>query len=159
MQELTGNIWSHLGKGILAITTNGYVTWDGRAMLGQGVARQAGERFPNLAFKLGQAIRERGNHVFELGDGLVSFPVEDSPWSLPDLRLIRRSAEELRALADERGWLLVIVPRPGCGGGGLDWVEVAPLLRRYFDERFAVIASGPVTRLSQEQNHDQNPPI
>jgi hypothetical protein len=159
MQELTGDLWTYLGKGMIAITTNGYVTWDGRAMLGQGVARQAGERFPNLALRLGQVIREGGNHVLELGDGLVSFPVEDSPWSLPDLRLIRRSAEELRALADERGWSLVIVPRPGCGGGGLDWGEVAPVLRGHFDERFVVITSGPVPRTPRELDHDQNPTV
>ncbi len=139
MLELHGDIWDYLGKGIIAITTNGYVNKDGRAMLGQGVARQAAERFPQLLRELGEAIRTGGNHVFELAHGLVSFPVEDSPWSLPDQRLIRRSACELRELADCRGWSLIVVPRPGCGGGGLDWREVAPILKDLFDDRFHVI--------------------
>ena len=141
MQELAGNLWDYLGKGIIAITTNGHVTWDGRAVLGQGAARQAGERFPALARELGEAIRTGGNHVHELGGGLVSFPVEDSPWSLPDLRLIRRSARELHDLAEKRGWPLVVVPRPGCGGGGLDWKDVAPILAECFDARFHLITS------------------
>ena len=139
MQELTGEIWDYHGKGIIAITTNGYVSKDGRAMPGQGVARQAADRFPQLLRELGAAIRTGGNHVFQLAHGLVSFPVEDSPWSLPDQRLIRRSACELRELADCRGWPLVVVPRPGCGGGGLDWREVAPILKDVFDDRFHVI--------------------
>lgn len=139
MQEVTGDIWDYHGKGIIAITTNGYVGNDGRAMSGQGVARQAAERFPLLLRELGAAIRTGGNHVFELAHGLVSFPVEDSPWSLPDQRLIRRSACELRELADLKGWPLIVVPRPGCGGGGLDWREVAPILQDVFDDRFQVI--------------------
>lgn len=142
MQEVTGDLWAYLGKGIVAITTNGAVTRDGRAIFGQGVARQAGERFPHLASELGAAIRRGGNHVHPLSNGLVSFPVEDSPWSLPDPALIRRSAKELRELAGRMGWPLVVVPRPGCGGGGLTWREVAPLLVEVFDERFYVITAG-----------------
>lgn len=141
MHELTGDLWDYLGRGIIAITTNGYVTRDGRAVLGLGVARQAGELFTDLDVRLGLVIRDGGNHVHELGDGLVSFPVEDSPWSLPDLRLIRRSARELRELVDRRGWPQVVVPRPGCGGGGLDWSDVAPILAETFDSRFHVITS------------------
>ena len=146
MLEVNGNIWSYLGKGIVAITTNGYVTREGRAVLGQGVARQAGELFPGLPQRLGQALRDGGNRVHDLGDGLVSFPVEDSPWSLPDLRLIRQSARQLRELADHNDWPLVIVPRPGCGGGGLNWRDVAPLLVEFLDERFHIITAEPGRR-------------
>lgn len=167
MVEVIGDIWDYHGKGILAITTNGYVSKDGRAMPGQGVARQAAERFPQLLRELGEAIRTGGNHVFELAHGLVSFPVEDSPWSLPDQRLIRRSAGELRELADLKGWPLIVVPRPGCGGGGLEWREVATILKDLFDDRFHVIhaaspgSSGRRTPKgsSRNSNHDQNPPL
>lgn len=146
MREVNGDIWNYLGKGIVAITTNGYVTREGRAVLGQGVASQAGDLIPDLDRRLGRAIRDGGNRVHDLGDGLVSFPVEDSPWSLPDLRLIRQSARQLRELADHNGWPLVVVPRPGCGGGGLSWSDVAPLLVEVFDARFHVITAGPGRR-------------
>ncbi len=139
MQEVAGDLWEYLGKGIVAITTNGYVTRDGRAILGYGVARQAGVLFPDLDKRLGRRLIDGGNQVHDLGNGLVSFPVEESPWSLPDLRLIRKSARELRTMADHHGWTMVIVPRPGCGGGGLNWSDVAPLLLEFFDERFHVI--------------------
>jgi hypothetical protein len=140
MRELTGDLWEFLGKAIICITTNGLVTEKGEAVLGRGCARQAQEHFPGLRLRLGEKISAGGNHVHQLGDGLVSFPVEESPWSAPYLRLIRRSAQELRAMADQEGWGQIVVPRPGCGGGGLVWKEVQPLLADLFDDRFSVIS-------------------
>jgi len=124
---------------VICISTNGHCTKKGDAVLGRGCARQALEHFPDLPLRLGALLSERGNHVHVIGNGLVSFPVEESPWANPDLRLIRRSAEELRGIADREGWAEIIVPRPGCGGGGLSWREVRPLLEDLFDERFSVI--------------------
>ncbi len=141
MTEIRGNIWDWLGKAVIAVTTNGHVTRDGKAVLGRGCARQAGERFPGLARRLAALLAEKGNHVHCLGEGIVSFPVEESPWCTPDLRLIARSARELRDLADGMGWRMIVVPRPGCGGGGLDWTEVRPAVAEFFDERFFVITT------------------
>ncbi len=140
MFETVGDIWEYTGAGVIAITTNGSVTPDGRAIFGRGVARQAASRHPRLAEKMGRLLVEQGNHVFDLGSGIVTFPVEETPWSLPDLGIITRSAQELRTLADGSGWNRIVVPRPGCGGGGLAWHMVQPLLEPWFDERFIVIS-------------------
>jgi hypothetical protein len=140
MLEAVGDIWEYSGRGVIVISASGSLTRDGRAVLGRGVARQAALRFPGIAEKLGRLLAQRGNHVFDLGDGIVSFPVEESAWSLPDLRIIARSAQELRALADASAWKKIIVPRPGCGGGGLAWEDVRPLLEPLFDERFLVVS-------------------
>ena len=140
MFETIGDIWEHAADGVIAITTNGSLTRDGRAIFGRGVARQAALRYPALADELGRRLAEHGNHVFDLCNRIVSFPVEETPWSLPDLRIIARSAEELRELADRSGWQRIVVPRPGCGGGGLSWQEVKPLLDACFDGRFLVIS-------------------
>lgn len=140
MFETVGDIWGYADQSaIIVITTNGSLTRDGRAVLGRGVARQAAMFFPGLAEKLGSKIKEQGNHVFDLGSGVVSFPVEETAWSQPDLRIIANSSRELRLLADHSGWQLVIVPRPGCGGGGLAWKDVKPCLELWFDERFTII--------------------
>ncbi len=140
MPEITGDIWDYAGTSVIAITTNGSLTRGGRAIFGRGVARQAALRYPALADELGKRLAEQGNHVFDLGNRIVSFPVEETPWSLPDLRLIARSAGELRELADRSGWQRIVVPRPGCGGGGLSWQDVKPLLDACFDGRFLVIS-------------------
>lgn len=139
MLEIVGDIWDYADQSVIVITTNGSLTRDGRAVIGRGVAKQAISRFPDLAAKLGKCVVENGNHVFDLGEGIVSFPVEETAWSLPDKRIITRSACELRVMADMRKWQKIIVPRPGCGGGGLAWQEVKPLLEPWFDERFVLI--------------------
>lgn len=141
MLETVGDIWAYAGTAVIAITTSGSLTGDGRAVMGRGVARQALERFPGIAEVLGALLVIDGNHVIYLGNGIVTFPVEETAWSQPDLRIIARSAAELRLLADRSGWERIIVPRPGCGGGGLLWKDVRPLLEPCFDGRFIVIST------------------
>lgn len=141
MQEIIGNIWDFRdGSTVIAVTTNGAVSRRGRGVMGRGVAAQAAALDPDLPVRLGAALLAGGNHVHLLVPDLVSFPVEHSPFEHPDPRLIARSAAELRALADQHNWQRIVVPRPGCGGGGLRWDEVRPLLSKYFDDRFLMIS-------------------
>lgn len=143
MGEVTGDLWlQHAEGGVVAITTSGLLNKSGAAVMPRGCALQAKQRFPRLPQTLGDLIRMHGNHVFDLGQRLVSFPVEDDPYRVADLRLIERSCRELVELADYKGWRQVCVPRPGCGGGGLEWAEVRPVLMQYFDARFLVISTG-----------------
>lgn len=141
MHEQQIDIWIFWGTAVIAITTNGSVTRDGHSIPGRGVARVAAERFPDLRHRLGRLLKAGGNHVYEILPGLVSFPVEDTPFSQPNKQLIRQSVEELRCLADQRDWKRIVVPRPGCGGGGLTWEEVRPLLEDLFDDRFIVVSA------------------
>lgn len=140
MREIVGNIWDFRETAIVAITTNGQVSKSGKAVMGRGVAAQAAHMFPEIPALLARCIGEKGNHVHYLGDNIVSFPVEHSPYQVPDLHLIERSARELVALANVHGWLSLVVPRPGCGGGGLSWKDVRPILEECFDGRFMVIS-------------------
>lgn len=140
MRELQGDLWEEHARGaIVAITTGGQVTRAGCCAMPRGCARQARERFAGLDWTLGQLILTHGNHVFDLGRRVVSFPVENSPLEVPSLELIEQSCRELVELAGYKGWGEVVVPRPGCGGGGLEWPSVRPLLRTCFDDRFLVI--------------------
>lgn len=52
--------------------------------------------------------------------------------------LIKRSAELLVQLAEDFEWKSVIIPKPGCGAGGLNWRDVKPLLQG-LDDRFYII--------------------
>lgn len=141
MQEITGDLWrEHANGAVVVITTNGMVNRVGRAVMPHGCARQARERFPQLLQTLGSLLRQHGNHVFDLGHQLVSFPVEEDPYQAPEMRLIDQSCRELVELANYKGWQKVVVPRPGCGGGGLQWHEVRVILKRHLDSRFHVIS-------------------
>lgn len=140
MHEIIGDLWEeHAAGAVVAITTSAKVSKAGNAVLLRGCARQARDRFPGLASKLGVLIRHSGSHVFNLDHRIVNFPVEEDPYRIPELGLIEQSCKELVALTDDQGWDKVVVPRPGCGCGGLKWSEVKPVLIRYFDERFYII--------------------
>jgi hypothetical protein len=42
-------------------------------------------------------------------------------------------------MADKFRWQHIVMPRPGCGNGGLDWADVEPVLSKLLDDRFTVI--------------------
>lgn len=141
MLERCDDLWQlHQQGAVVAITTGGAVSRKGRCAMTRGCAFDAARRFPELPEILGVLVRAGGNHVYDLGNRLVSFPVEETPWERPDPVLIERSCQELVALADTHDWEQVIVPRPGCGTGGLNWRDVRPILQRYFDDRFLVVS-------------------
>lgn len=143
MREVTGDLWDwHAQGAVIAITTGAAVDKRGRSLMLRGCARQAQDRNPRLREILGSLIVQHGSHVFDLGNRIVSFPVETTPFENPGLGRIEQSCRELVELADYKGWQQIVVPRPGCGGGGLDWSEVRPVLERYFDRRFLVITPG-----------------
>lgn len=145
MQEVTGNLWDYPADARV-ITTNGYVKSNGECVMGRGCAKEATERFLGIAKRLGGFIKQHGNHVFMLKVGppaLVNFPVKHK-WDQPaDISLIERSAHELVAWADamrDHGVNKVVLPRPGCGNGRLNWErDVKPVLEKILDDRFKVI--------------------
>lgn len=143
MREASGDLFAWHDRGIpIAVTTSGLVSRAGRAQLGRGCARQCGERFPWFAERLGRLIGEQGLHTFHVGQGVIAFPVEHSPFDNPELDLIARSAAELVALTEREAWSQVALPRPGCGTGGLAWTDVSALLSPLLDDRFVIVTRG-----------------
>lgn len=53
--------------------------------------------------------------------------------------LIRASAVRLLKMANEKKWRLVLLPRVGCGNGGLEWSRVRSVLDDVLDDRFMVV--------------------
>jgi hypothetical protein len=137
----------------VVITTNGTITGRGLGVMGRGCALEAANRYNaqhttpgrrpvTLQRRLGHYLTAYGNHVGVLVPPppwtLVVFPVKHEWMELADLALIQQSAYELIALADRLEWRRVVLPRPGCGNGGLTWDQVQPLLWD-LDDRFVVV--------------------
>ena len=140
MIEVTGNLWTYPAD-VRVITTNGTVKANGECVMGRGCALEAKRQQQGIALALGRLIQQRGNHVHLLNNGkveLYSFPVKHHWMQKADLALIARSAEELLCEV-ETGPLVVVLPRPGCGNGGLKWSDVKPAIAPILDDRFHVI--------------------
>jgi hypothetical protein len=60
--------------------------------------------------------------------------------SMGDEGIIMASCFEIKRLADDRSWNKVVVPRPGCGAGGLDWDKVKEEIGPILDDRFHLIS-------------------
>jgi hypothetical protein len=151
---------------VLAITTNGFVKSNGECVMGKGCAAKAKQLYPNIAKELGSKIQLNGNVVNPLVTHytklVVSFPVKPasvkvtSPedvvshqrknfvvgstapgWAaVADINIIEQSAKRLAELADRFEWETIVIPRPGCGAGELNWSDVKPVLERHLDDRF-----------------------
>jgi len=160
MIEAVCNIWDKYDEGeTVCITTNGFVTSRGFAVMGRGVAAQAVMRFPTIKGKLGNEIMSNGNVVQRLAPRIISFPVKPQlgicneyrtnvvkhmrhqykpfdwvpGWAMiADLNLIEWSLEQLNQVRDVKGGKIYL-PKPGCGAGGLDWKDVKPYCEKYGD--------------------------
>lgn len=137
MREIIGNIWDYHDNGNwIVITTNGTVKKNGEAVMGRGIAKQAVERFPELPFRLGRMITEKGNIVSFIHDlKIITLPVKFNWWEKADIKLIERGISVLSEQRIEETYMV----RPGCGNGGLAWRNVKPILEKYLDDRFIVV--------------------
>lgn len=150
MREIKGDLFSFRGDGnILVIPTNGQYKYGPQiAIMGAGVAKRAARVWPSLPQMLGRELVRHGNIVHRfaiksaLGEELVwTFPTKDNWADDSKLSLIEKSAEalvrHLDAMSDTH---MVYLPRVGCGLGKLKWEDVKPLLVKYLDARFVVVA-------------------
>jgi len=154
MKEAKGNIWYMRGDAI-CITTNGFIKKNGELVMGRGIAKEAKDQFPSIAKTLGHKVSQHGNHVHILFEAIghynghdgtewyqdiVSFPVKHNWWEVADMELIRRSSRELMKWADELPhWENVLLPRPGCGNGKLNWIDVKREIENILDDRVTVV--------------------
>ena len=147
MKEITGNIFD-LNADVLCVTTNNQVRADGLAVMGAGVAKQFAQQFPRLASFFGEDVRYKDSRVFVAAftddpRKVVSFPTKYDWRDKSDLNLIIQSAHSLVKLTDFNEWSQVVMTRPGCGNGGLNWeTQVKPAIQDILDDRFIIVTPG-----------------
>lgn len=140
MKVIVRDIWaSHAEGRTIVIPTNGIRKGNGSAVMGKGLALAAAIKFPDLPAKLGQDLGRGGNHIYYFPEWkIVTFPTKEDWHDKSNVKLIRRSAAELKVLMLLRG-IEVVLPLVGCGAGGLAWREVEPVLDHMLGDQKAVV--------------------
>ena len=145
MQEVYGDFWEYPAQ-IKLITTNGDVRINGLAVMGRGIAQQVASRVPEIARILGQRLemQQRGLLPTDTFKPKIRFLVYDprNPttgyWAFPvkynwrekaSLELISHSVGALYEIATAGNHATFLLPRPGCGNGGLKWEEVKDICK------------------------------
>ena len=140
MKEVKQDIWRHHAAGAwIIIPVNSTVKRDGTAVMGKGLALQAANRYPRLPALLGERIRTENAHVCLFPEyRVITIPVK-AHWSdKASLELIERGIQELTFCGLELHEPIVL-PRLGCGSGGLRWEDVRPILEQYLDDQYTVV--------------------
>lgn len=141
MLEVVGDLWTYPAD-VQVITTNGTIKKNGECVMGRGCAFEAKQKWPKLPKVLGDSLRKWGNKVQYFEEfNLFVFPVKHEWYQQADPTLIVTSAIELQERALQ-SWNTIVMPRPGCGNGKLEWKYVRELLKPILDDRFHVIHNG-----------------
>ena len=150
--EHYGDLWSaaQSSQNWKVITINIYVKKNGDLVMGRGIAKQATQRYPGIAYALGRKITEvisftePENQLYvNLKNNLIAMPVKRFWGDEADLKLIDKNLEKLATLGNhiithDLG-KLIYLPRPGCGNGKKDWdTEVKPLVDQHLNGNFVV---------------------
>jgi len=135
VNEQAVDIWEAWATGRWAvIPTNCQTRPDGRAVMGAGLAKAAAARFSGIDRSYGRAIARGEVNLALPAHRLLLAPTKDH-WSDPSsLDLVASSCHAVAAYAFRRNVSLV-VPKLGCGLGGLDWADVGPVV----DDAFACV--------------------
>ena len=155
MIEITGYYWDEAKKDVprydaFVCTTNKMVKRNGRLVMGAGIARDFRDRFRdidlNWGSRLARGIHDNGFMVTQINISLggarnvalVAFPTKEHWKNDSMIDLIKFSALTLQNIANIMGWSHVLMTRPGCAMGGLDWSWVRTEIS-FLDNRFKVI--------------------
>ena len=145
VKEITGNLWNYHNKNdyAICITTNAIVKDSGDLVCGAGCAKEACQR-TNFARLAGLQVFAWGNHVYHITDNIFTFPVKRHYANKAKLSIIENSCKELVDIMNKdkykNRYKKIVLPRPGCGNGKLNWEEVRLILEKYLDNRFLVIS-------------------
>lgn len=133
MLEVFGNVWELMKNyDVVCITTNGMVKKNGECVMGRGIACQFKIRYPFAPKILGDKINKNGNILQPImwneDITFMAFPTKHKWFEKSDLNLIYQSALDLASIALASPDKKILLPKPGCSNGGLDWKDVKPII-------------------------------
>ncbi len=140
MIEAVGDLWKHPAR-FKVVPINWTLNKRGALVMGAGVAKQAADRYPELPYDLGKFVRMRTRDslgptpVFVARYNVIALPTK-TDWrfrsELPFVEKMIQLLAESVFCTPPGPHREVVMPRPGCGLGGLRWEEdVKPICERY----------------------------
>lgn len=166
VREAHGDIWAladSLHADAICIPSNASLKTNGCAVMGAGIAKQARDRYKDvdrvagIAIKMARDLAKTAifDSVFHKRAGfagaevsaikvtsklvIVMFPTKLLWWDKSILELIVVSAQGLAKLVPAAGWETVLLPRPGCGCGGLEWPVVKKAIMDILPDEVIVV--------------------
>ncbi len=136
-------LFNNGGYDALCVTTNAISKRNGDLVMGAGVAKAVAKAYPEVPTILGSHVRKNGNVPYAIkviGGYVISFPTKNDWRDDSDLDLIVDSMKALIAIMDERNLKSVLLPRPGCANGGLNWDDVYEAIKPYTDGRIHFVS-------------------
>lgn len=129
--------------GYVVIPTNGMTYPNGELIMGAGLALAARNKFFHLPRMAGDAVRKSGNNVYIFDKyKVITFPTKNEWFKPADIKLIRKSFEQLADLIVKHDIEKVYMPKVGCGNGGLDWErDVFPIFKLFsvFEKKVVLV--------------------
>jgi O-acetyl-ADP-ribose deacetylase (regulator of RNase III) len=109
-------------------------------VMGKGLALQFKKNFPDMFAEYKQKCKEGKISIGKLDlykspfrYWILNFPTKDR-WRKPSkLDYIEKGLNEFANKYREWGITSIAFPRLGCQQGGLNWVDVKPLMKKYLD--------------------------
>lgn len=143
---MEGSIWDYLSIAkAIVIPTNGFVV-NGKNIMKEGLSLEAKQRYPALPQQIGLALRfkllsapvykdHKNDVILFHFNSKPDYAITRQGLRLPgfkgkaDLELIRNAARQLNNQINTFQYYPVIIPRVGCGCGGLSWEKVKKVLK------------------------------
>ncbi len=148
MKEIQADIWDvYKDYDAICCTTNNVVKSNGELVMGAGVAKVFAQKYSWLSLNWGTRVKQQqytGVMVTSMitKPNLVYFSTKYH-WKDPsDLNLIEYNIKTLMIIINVFNWT-ILLPRPGCLNGGLDWSLVKPRLDLIIngDKRLTIISN------------------
>lgn len=132
----------------IVVTTNCIVKKDGCLVMGAGIALDFNKRFPGLSYDLGKRTKahiEQGRRgsisvvdFMDTAPYIISLPTKIDWRESSILSMIKENCYHIQIVADAFNWRKILMTRPGCGLGGLNWKDVKETIN-FLDDRFVVV--------------------
>lgn len=129
-----GDMWEEYSTAdLFLVTTNSFITKEGKLVMGAGIAKEARDRFSGLDKAFGKRIKHLSRYGILVSDKwpdkvLGAFQVKYHFKDKADLDLIRYSTEMLQQWIKNHAALNIHLNFPGIGNGKLDPADVLEII-------------------------------